>query len=119
MVKSTLSAAANSAPALVVASEDQVADLMQIAGSTLHRAPGLGLPSCKTPVLMHKSFPLPNIKAYAKVGENVETMRGFYRRFVVASRDVMRSVDIAAVIEEMHLIDCHFSLVIRQLARDP
>jgi hypothetical protein len=31
----------------------------------------LGLPSCKTPVLMHKSFPLPNIKAYAKVGEDV------------------------------------------------
>jgi hypothetical protein len=72
IIRSTLSATANCAPAaVVVGSEDQAADLMQIAGNTLHRAPGQGLPSCKTPVLMHKSFPLPNIKAYAKVGENV------------------------------------------------
>ena len=56
---------------------------------------------------MDEPFVVPYLKARAEMGKHVHAMRGLYRRLIVGSLDVMRRVDIFAVIEKANVVEGH------------
>ena len=59
------------------------------------------------PMLMREPFIIPYLESRPEIRENVQTMRGPYRRLVILMLDVVRGVDISAMIEEMHPVQRH------------
>jgi hypothetical protein len=58
-------------------------------------------------MLMNEAFVFPDFKATAQVRHDVQPMGGGNRCLIIVMHDVMRGVDVVAVIEEMNAVARH------------